>query len=259
MTILANRPVLVLNKSWQPTGVRSLEQAITLLFKEHEDGPHAGQPKARIIDPAQDFQTFSWSDWTRIAPTGGEDVIRGVGDDFRIPEVILLTHYDKMPIQRLQFSRREIHKRDHYICQYCGTKVGAEGTIDHVKPSSMGGLTTWDNTVLACFQCNSQKANRGAELPPQPKEEEALAAWLRLKAALDGVVLATRPDKKKNAAGFAAWKGPSPMKLLSIPRKPKFAGVKGLRAGDRPKSWSHFVSEAYWNVELENDNDKKKE
>jgi 5-methylcytosine-specific restriction endonuclease McrA len=254
-TTLANRPVLVLNKSWQTVGVQSLERAITLLFKEHEDGPHAGEPKARIIDPAMDFQTFSWEDWTRIAPKDGEDVIRGVGDDFRIPEVILLTQYDRMPTQRLQFSRREIHKRDKYTCQYCGDKVGSEGTIDHVLPSSMGGQTTWENCVLACFQCNSQKANRTCEIPNKPHDDELLPIWTRLERSLHGVVLATRPDKKKNPEAFKAWKGPSPMKLLTIPRKPKFAMVKGLRAGDRPKSWSHFVSEAYWNVELENDNE----
>jgi 5-methylcytosine-specific restriction endonuclease McrA len=37
------------------------------------------------------------------------------------------------------FSRRNVAKRDHYTCQYCGAQPGAESiTIDHVLPRSQG-------------------------------------------------------------------------------------------------------------------------
>ncbi len=217
--------VLVLNKSWVPVDVTTIPKAIMKLFKFHDEGAHKGEPKARIIDPALDFQTFSWNDWAQLEPEPGEDVIRGIGREFRLFDVIMLTEYNKMPSQRLHYSRRTIWRRDGMKCQYCGCKVsekpGYEGTIDHIVPRSQGGQTTWENTVLACIVCNSQKANR--------TPEEAVCGKNRSK-----------------------WRGPSPMKLLSVPKKPKMTLLKGDKKHIRP-NWKQFLSEAYWSTELEND------
>jgi 5-methylcytosine-specific restriction endonuclease McrA len=35
-----------------------------------------------------------------------------------------------------------------------------ELTIDHVVPRARGGLSTWENCVLACMSCNKRKADR---------------------------------------------------------------------------------------------------
>lgn len=222
MTVLAHRKVLILNKLWAAVGVASLQRAITLLFSEHKSGEHIGQPKARIIDPTLDFQVFTWEDWSRLKPADGEAFIKGIHDNFRIPEVVQLTSYDRLPIQRVHFSRRTIYRRDNFTCQYCGLKVGNEGSIDHVLPKAQNGKTTWENCVLACVECNSQKADRTPEQAIKTKKD-------------------------------VNWRGASPMKLMTVPKKPKFALLKGDR-GSIPHSWRSFISESYWSVELENDN-----
>ena len=53
----------------------------------------------------------------------------------RVPEVITLTEYDRVPTNAVTFSRRNIYKRDRYTCQYC-LKTGSSGdlTLDHVIP-----------------------------------------------------------------------------------------------------------------------------
>ena len=79
----------------------------------------------------------------------------------RVPEVVALAGYDRLPEAAVAFSRRNIFKRDHYTCQYCGVQPGTEElTIDHVIPRSQGGTSTWENCVLACVACNKQKADR---------------------------------------------------------------------------------------------------
>lgn len=201
MCVLTSNRCLVLNKSWNPVATVSLKRALIMLFSFHNNG----EPKAKIIDH-ETFQTMSWDDWSKIKPSLTDEVIRSANLQFRIPEIILLTKYDKVPQPKLHFSRRTLYKRDEMTCQYCGNRPGSEElTIDHVTPRSQGGITSWDNCVLACFACNSKKANKTPE-----------------------------------QAG---------MKLKSKPKKPNF-NLFRYDTVKPVKSWSNFISEAYWNVKL---------
>ncbi|RTK97166.1 MAG: HNH endonuclease [Neisseriaceae bacterium] len=201
---LANRKVLVLNKSWQAISVVSLEKALKKVAGTYSDGT----PKAKIIDCVNDFRSFTWQDWTELKPEINESCMKGVSCILRIPEVIQYTRYDKVPKKKVHYNRRTIYKRDNNTCQYCQKmKNSEELSLDHVVPKCQGGLTTWENIVVACTDCNSKKAGR------TPKQ-----------------------------AG---------MKLLRKPMKPK----SNFFTGDiRIESWSQFLGENYWSIELENDN-----
>lgn len=224
MSVLSQHRVLVLNKAWAILRVITVRQAIELLA-------HSEQVRARIIDPSQDFATFTWADWSAIRPAKGEDVIRGVGQDFKIPNVIMVTNYDKQPYASTNFSRRNIYRRDNNTCQYCGEKLPTEElTIEHIVPKSRGGKTTWDNCVLACVKCNTQKANR---LPEEAVRGKGQPVYDPINAP-------------------HGWKGPSPMKLRKKPERPKLIVWRGDRK-TMPKDWHHFVSTAYWETTLEND------
>jgi 5-methylcytosine-specific restriction endonuclease McrA len=70
----------------------------------------------------------------------------------------------------LPFTRRNLYRRDGGCCAYCGVKLSYSSfTIDHVNPRSLGGETSWENTVSSCMPCNSRKGNRrprAGELEP---------------------------------------------------------------------------------------------
>ena len=160
MSVLQNRKVLVLNKSWNAVGVVTLEKALKKVFSIYKDGT----PKARILDCVHDFQLMTWEDWSKIRPKEDEEHLRSVNAIFRIPEVIQYTKYDKLPQQKIHYNRRTIFKRDHNTCQYCGKhKPMNELSLDHVIPKCQGGLTNWENIVLACIKCNVRKAGRTPE------------------------------------------------------------------------------------------------
>ena len=196
------KPVLVLNKSWLPVNTISVEKAINMLFSCYANG----EPKAKIIE-AENFSQLTWSDWSKLRPKEGEDYIAGANYFLKVPEVILLTRYNKLPKTKANFSRKEIFKRDNYTCQVCSKKVdGFTGSIDHLIPKSRSGKTEWTNCCVMCVPCNGKKANRTLE-----------------------------------EAG---------MKLLKIPIKPK---LNFFRNEIKPlKSWENFISEVYWNTELQN-------
>jgi len=147
------RPTLVLNRNWQPIHVATVARAVVMLY--------AGT--VRVVDP-QDYQTYDWDDWSRLRPREDEHCVRSVTHRLRVPEVVVLPHYSGMPGRTVPFSRRNIYKRDRYTCQYCGKQPAIEDlTIDHVVPRSQGGVSCWENCVLACFRCNRKKADRRLE------------------------------------------------------------------------------------------------
>jgi 5-methylcytosine-specific restriction endonuclease McrA len=161
---------------------------------------------ARVVDPA-DYRLYSWADWAELVPAADEPFIQAVRLRLRVPEVVALTQYDRVPVNAVTFSWRNIYKRDRYTCQYCGAQPGSEElTLDHVVPRAQGGVSTWENCVLACVGCNKRKADRTPEQAAMP--------------------LRKRPVRP-------AW-------------KPLYAS-----RDVRIDSWSRFMSEAYWNVELE--------
>jgi 5-methylcytosine-specific restriction endonuclease McrA len=154
-THIDQKKVLVLNKGWKPVGIIGMQRAVSLLFSNYKG---TNEPKARIIDP-NDFQQYTWEDWSKLKPKEGEGTVLSSTATFRAPLVILLTKFDRLPMHKVSFSRKTMWRRDDFTCQYCGIK-SPELTIDHIHPKSRGGKTTWDNCCLACVKCNMRKANR---------------------------------------------------------------------------------------------------
>ena len=88
-------------------------------------------------------------------------VVRTVSFEIRVPKIIRLLVYDRMPRTEVRFNRRNIFARDENRCQYCGKRfTSSELSLDHVLPRSRGGKATWKNIVCACTACNSRKGGR---------------------------------------------------------------------------------------------------
>lgn len=141
------KPVLVLNASYEPINVCAARRALVLILK--------GVASAEEVRPAAIHSTT----WT-----------------MRLPSVIRLTEYRRIPIQTRSLSRKNILMRDRYTCQYCLRVLpSAELTLDHVVPRSRAGASNWENLVTCCNPCNNRKGNRtpdeaGMKLvrPPRP-------------------------------------------------------------------------------------------
>lgn len=143
-------PTLVLNKNWVAIQTTTVRNALTLLYSGG----------AKVIN-TETFEPHDFQSWADLAVTRDEPCVRTVQLEIRVPEVILLLDYDRIPKREVTFSRRNLYRRDRYTCQYCGDTPGSqELSIDHVKPRSKGGRTTWENCVLACIACNKRKGSR---------------------------------------------------------------------------------------------------
>lgn len=87
-------------------------------------------------------------------------VVHSAKWETRVPAVIILREYMK-PKTTIRFSKQNVFLRDGYVCQYCGdsTLNKRTATLDHVLPVSLGGKTTFENSVCACAPCNASKGN----------------------------------------------------------------------------------------------------
>ncbi len=160
---MINSSVLVLNRHYQPVHVTSVKRAFTLLY--------AGA--ARVMAP--DFSTFDFESWAELAAAERDEVVHTVSRAIRIPRVIVLQMYDRLPKTRVRFSRLNIYARDDNTCQYCAKKLPrTELNLDHVIPRALGGRTTWENVVCCCVPCNLKKGMKlahqiGMKLLREPK------------------------------------------------------------------------------------------
>jgi 5-methylcytosine-specific restriction endonuclease McrA len=185
------------------------------------------QGHAKVVDV--DYKAYDFDDWSQVSqqmvynPT---DFICTPTLKLKIPRVIALLMYDKLPKRQVSFNRKNIFERDKYACQYCGTKPPSKRaalkwmeekalTFDHVVPKSQGGKTTWENIVTCCQACNSKKQDRTPEQ--------------------------------------AGWK------LKKVPKKPKWHPVIQVPLGSKMvhPEWINFLDLAYYNVELDNDNEQR--
>ena len=84
-----------------------------------------------------------------------------VKETIKIPKILILKYYIKLPQKKIAPSRKNIFHRDSYCCQYCGIDLCEKtATIDHIVPRCKGGGSTWTNMITACKDCNLFKGNR---------------------------------------------------------------------------------------------------
>lgn len=161
---LAGR-TLVLNKAFLPIHVTSVPRAFSLLYRG----------VAKAVD--DEYRTFDFTSWSELS-TAGCDAVGLVEGMVRIPRVILLVTFDRVPQRRVRFSRHNIFVRDANTCQYCGQRLPrTELNLDHVDPRAYGGRTTWENVVCSCLVCNRRKGGRtpseaGMKLIRAPKRPQ---------------------------------------------------------------------------------------
>lgn len=130
--------VLVLNADAQPLSILPIS---TLDWQE--------AVKVYFLDRVTIIENYD--DWSIHSPSF----------EMPVPSIIMLHDYVKVS-KAVRFSRYNLFLRDGFKCQYCEKEYHGmhhELTLDHFIPRSHGGKTTWDNSVTACGDCNTRKAN----------------------------------------------------------------------------------------------------
>ena len=136
------RSVLLLNASFEPIRIVSIQRAVQLMYEDEVD----------VIET-------------------GEGLLRSPSVTYEVPTVLRLKRYRKIPHRvMVPLTNRGVLQRDNFTCAYCGKNAK---TVDHVHPRSKGGQHRWENVIASCYKCNNKKSNMtleqmGWELPYAP-------------------------------------------------------------------------------------------
>jgi len=151
--ILHKNVVLVLNRNWQAIAITTPAQAFGQMATDTATGLD--------IQSSDWMVPMKWDQWRKLE-VRDEDLSIGVANGrVRVPTVVVLCRYNKVPIYRPKLNSRNIWLRDGGVCQYSGRPLRpSEGNIDHVIPLSRGGSNSWENCVLSCRQLNQKKADK---------------------------------------------------------------------------------------------------
>lgn len=154
---MLHRPtILVLNRNWQAIASASPVDVFGAMTNDRVTALNIYGPDWMI--------PVAWEDWQSLPVRKGDQSLGTIRGRVRIPTVVVLSSYDRLPRRRLKFGLRGLWERDGGRCQYTGRALTlAEANIDHVIPASRGGPTTWENCVLSDRKINTRKADRTPE------------------------------------------------------------------------------------------------
>ena len=171
--------MLVLNRSYQPVRITTARHAFVMLYGD----------RAEALDSS--YEAHDFASWRELRPAAGELAVRTPSGAIKIPRLVLLRDYNRVPRTPLRLSRRNIFLRDEYRCQYCGSTH--ELTIDHVIPRSRGGESSWTNLVSCCRSCNLSKGRKTPEEAGMPLRRPPIRPTWTVVVQLTGI-RETLPD-----------------------------------------------------------------
>jgi 5-methylcytosine-specific restriction endonuclease McrA len=214
MSALTN-PVLWLNKSWLPHDSKTVEDSFKTVCSE----------RGLFLDST--YVPHDLGSWINLPVEEGSDFIQLNHTRIRVPEIMLLAEYNRIPARSVVFCRRNLWRRDKGVCQYCGKHPKPDDvTMDHIHPRSKGGLSTFKNCVLCCTSCNLKKSN---------------------KSLRDSGMRLQRPKKHSDGSWSTVY--------YDTPKRPMWNPLYALKRKSFPKSWSAFLKNfdeaLYWEVELD--------
>ena len=203
--ILNKNIVLVLNRHWQAINIRTpadafcqmatnAATALDITFEDEAEDASFRTPNSAFR--ASGLRPVPWDEWITLPVREQDQAVHTVRGLIRVPTVIVLANFARVPKKRPKLCARAVRERDGNRCQYTGKLLRPdEGNLDHVLPRSRGGKDEWENLVWSDKAVNARKGNRlpheaGLKLLNAPRVPKELPVTAHL----------------RNAHGIAEWK-----------------------------------------------------
>ncbi|PYL86642.1 MAG: HNH endonuclease [Verrucomicrobia bacterium] len=102
--MLLNSQVLVLNRLWQAVNICSARRAFALVY--------AGHAQVVATDGANNFLTHDFDSWRDFSAQSPEPkMVTTISWKIRVPRVIVLLLFDRLPKKEVKFTRHNVFER----------------------------------------------------------------------------------------------------------------------------------------------------
>lgn len=166
---------LILNHIYRPHEIVDWKDAVTRMFNG----------KLEILVQYDEVLTVIGHNHLAAFPELRKALRQVIGTDtesitIKVPAVAVVRRKVSLVKNCAKFSKINVCLRDDFTCQFCGKKLPmSKLNYDHVVPRDQGGKTVWSNIVMACYPCNSKKANKtpseaGMRLLSVPRQPRTL-------------------------------------------------------------------------------------
>lgn len=133
------KKILLLNAGYEPLNFINPRRAIGMLT----------QGRAEVV-VNMDGNPSNWANESYSSPS----------TKIIVPATLRLLNRVTFKRFRPRFSKKILFARDNWSCQYCNKKLSpSTAEVEHILPTSRGGINSWTNCVTSCHKCNSRKAN----------------------------------------------------------------------------------------------------
>ncbi len=98
-------PTLVLNKSWQPIDSTTVKESFADVISE----------RALFLEP-ESYVQHDIRSWMKQPVADGDRFVTTTTGRIKVPEVLLFREYNKSPVRKVHFCRRNLWRRDRCLC-----------------------------------------------------------------------------------------------------------------------------------------------
>jgi 5-methylcytosine-specific restriction endonuclease McrA len=142
---------LILNPSYQPVKIFSLNKTITMLYNKEIE---------TLVEWDDVNQKYIKLEYNKEVSNYSKTYV------YKIPIIAKFTIKHPNPKRKkIYFNKEALLLRDNFKCCYCGKQFDKKEDleIEHIMPQSRGGATNFLNCVCACRNCNSFKSDKTPE------------------------------------------------------------------------------------------------
>ena len=162
----ASMYVFLLRNSHLKSGTNKIRIGQRTIAQKYGRGPKMSVPSRAHI--TRQIDALEEKSCIRVGDTNREGTLYEILLPAQIPLVAEKLSISAPDLEEDYYNdaekRKELYKRDQWICQYCGEKVSTENvTLDHFIPRHSGGSNKRENLRTACLMCNSVKSGKTYE------------------------------------------------------------------------------------------------
>jgi 5-methylcytosine-specific restriction endonuclease McrA len=159
------KTTLLLDSVWMPIGTITARACFHHFLRDRVIGVDKNMVQFHFKDWSEGEQVYNENEIedgekVPVVLFGDQPCLRSAKDVWALPTVVIVTEKFFRKPRKKNFTFKEFCIFKDHTCQLCWQKFPRKMlNIDHRKPKAKGGGNEFENLLLSCKRCNSEKSD----------------------------------------------------------------------------------------------------